>query len=349
MNPRRLFVACVSGLVLSSFMVAGAQQPVFRTETNFIEVVASVTNKDGEFVTGLSAADFEIREMGRRESIDTFSMVELPMGTAAVNMPPARFSADIPVDQREADGRLYMLYVTGATGGQNPYDRRLVTRFIQNHLQPGDRAAIWDTMYPTQNVRFSSDKAALLAELDTQSGQLPTGGFRLPFAYHSSALADPDRELTKAIDWYNGVQGRRKSIIVFSPGWMGQSGAVTRSDITLYAVDTRGLVAPDRNDLSARGLSGAEGAAAVGRNLSAISNSVEGLLSLARQTGGFAIVNDNDFEPGFKKIVEANSRYYVLGYASSYKRQDRVYRELDVKVKRPGVKVHARRGYFPRQ
>ena len=45
----------------------------------------------------------------------------------------------------------------------------------------------------------------------------------------------------------------------------------------------------------------------------------------------------HDFRPGFARIVEANSQYYVLGYASSYKRQDRVYRELDVKVKRTAL------------
>ena len=50
----------------------------------------------------------------------------------------------------------------------------------------------------------------------------------------------------------------------------------------------------------------------------------------------------------FVRIVEANSQYYVLGYASSYTRKDRVFRDLDVKVKKPGLKVHARRGYYPR-
>jgi VWFA-related protein len=75
---------------------------------------------------------------------------------------------------------------------------------------------------------------------------------------------------------------------------------------------------------------------------------VDGLWTLADRTGGFSIINHNEYQPGFQRIVDANSRYYVLGYASSYKRQDRVYRELDVKVNRPGLKVHARRGYFPR-
>ncbi|MCC7186136.1 MAG: VWA domain-containing protein [Acidobacteria bacterium] len=364
-NPR-FSVAVVIALGVSALVAVSAQQPVFRSETNYIEVVASVTNKAGEFVTGLTAADFEIREQGRPETIDTFSFVELPVGAATTSRPtsPVRFSPDVPVDQREADGRLYLLYVNGTNAGASPLVRKLATDFISEHLQPGDRAAIWDSQFPMRPITFTDDKTTLLADVQAYTGASVGVYGGLPFAFRcsngswsslpvgqreqcQSALAQPHQELTKAIKWYNGIQGRRKSIILFAGGWLGQSDPVTHSDITLYAVDVRGLVAPDAATLSTNGQSGAAAADAVGQRLSQINESANGLWSLAHRTGGFAIINHNDFEPGFKKIVEANSRYYVLGYASSYKRQDRVYRELDVKVKQSGLKVHARRGYFP--
>jgi VWFA-related protein len=365
-NPR-FSVAVVLALLVSAAFVVEAQQPVFRSETNYIEVVASVTNKAGEFVTGLTAADFEIREQGRRESIDSFSFVELPMGASSTTAPsarPALFSPDMPAELRQADGRLYLIYVNGAAASDSSLVGRLARAFIANNLQPGDRAAIWDSQFPMREITFTDDKTLLLKELDSYTGAGFGGYGGLPFAFRctnaswsslpvgqreqcQSALSRPHEELTKAIRWYDGIQGRRKSIILFAGGWLGPSDPVTKSDITLYAVDVRGLVAPDANIMNSSGQSGAAAAESLGQRLSQLSESVDGMWTLANRTGGFAIINHNDFEPGFKRIVEANSRYYVLGYASSYKRQDRVYRELDVKVKQPGMKVLARRGYFP--
>lgn len=343
-------------------VATGAQQPVFRTETNFIEVVASVTNKAGEFVTGLTAADFEVREQGRRETIDSFSFVELPNGTPRASVPPVLFNPDMPAAQRDAEGRLYLIYLNGATPGNTPLVRRLASEFVKGYLRPGDRAAIWDSQYPLRPVTFTNNSGALLADIEPYTG---TGFSELPFAFRCNrqalgsfetglreqcraALERPHWELTKAIDWFNGIQGRRKSIVLFAGGWDGPTDPVSKSDITLYAVDVRGLVAPDATIMSSNGQSGAEAANALGQRLSQLNRSVDGLWTLADRTGGFAIINQNEYQPGFQKIVEANSRYYVLGYASSFKRQDRVYRELDVKVNRPGLKVHARRGYFPR-
>jgi len=363
MNQRRLFAASVLGLVVSPLIVADAQQAVFRSEANYVEVVASVTNKAGDFVTGLTAADFEIREQGRRESIDSFSFVELSTGAPAAPTPPVLFGPGMSAEQREADGRLYLIYLNGATAANTPWVRRLATNFVTENLLPGDRAAIWDSQYPLRPVVFTDDKTKLLADIEPYMGMSLDG--ELPFAFRCSqatvsslepsarelcrsALEQPHRELAKAIQWFNGIQGRRKSILLFAGGWLGPSDPVSKSDITLYAVDVRGLVAPDAALMNPSGQVGPEAAQALGQRLSQLSASVDGLWALANRTGGFAIINRNDFRPGFQRIVEANSRYYVLGYASSYKRQDRVYRDLDVKVKRPGVKVHARRGYFPR-
>lgn len=339
--------------------VDARQQAVFRSETNYIEVVASVTDKNGQFVTGLTADDFEIREQGRRESVDNFSFVELSSSGRADTA--AAFRPDVPVEERTAEGRLYLIYLNGATAANTPLVRSLATQFVENHMRPGDRAAIWDSQYPLREVVFSNDKARLLGEIEPYNGLGPGGD--LPFAYRcggnlnglgigeraqcQAALESPHSELTKAINWFNAIQGRRKSIVFFAGGWNGPTEPVSRADITLYAVDVRGLIAPDASMLGG-GLVGPEQAAAVASKMSTLNQSVDGLYNLAMRTGGFAIINRNEYQQGFERIVEANSRYYVLGYASSYTRRDRVYRELDVKVKKPGLKVHARRGYFPR-
>jgi hypothetical protein len=73
---------------------------------------------------------------------------------------------------------------------------------------------------------------------------------------------------------------------------------------------------------------------------------IETLRTLAENTDGLAIVNSNDLSSGVKRIVNDMSAYYLLGYYSTNTRLDGNYHRITVKMKRPGVSVKARRGYF---
>ena len=69
------------------------------------------------------------------------------------------------------------------------------------------------------------------------------------------------------------------------------------------------------------------------------------LRELAEQTGGIASVNTNNVTPAFDRITDANSRYYVLGYYPPNHPRDGRFHKIEVRVKRPGLRVEARRGY----
>jgi hypothetical protein len=69
------------------------------------------------------------------------------------------------------------------------------------------------------------------------------------------------------------------------------------------------------------------------------------LRELAEQTGGIASVNTNSLTTTFNQIVQANSRYYVLGYYPPEHTRDGRFHKIEVKTKRPGLRVAARRGY----
>ena len=67
---------------------------------------------------------------------------------------------------------------------------------------------------------------------------------------------------------------------------------------------------------------------------------------LAENTDGRAIVNRNDLAAGMKQIIRDSSAYYLLGYNSTQAPTDGKFHEIKVRVKRPGVQVRARKGYW---
>jgi VWFA-related protein len=72
---------------------------------------------------------------------------------------------------------------------------------------------------------------------------------------------------------------------------------------------------------------------------------INSLRTLAEATDGLAIVNSNDLAGGLRRVVDDLSSYYLLGYYSTG-RLDGKFHSITVRVKRPGVKVRARRGFL---
>ena len=121
----------------------------------------------------------------------------------------------------------------------------------------------------------------------------------------------------------------------------------TRAGVSFYGVDARGLGA-GLDDVMDIGSLPADDPAFTSPS-TMIQNEVrraqDSLRVMSEQTGGFAIVNQNDFNTGFQKIIEDNSSYYVLGYYPTNDKRDGRFRKVDVRVTRPGVHVQARNGY----
>ena len=70
---------------------------------------------------------------------------------------------------------------------------------------------------------------------------------------------------------------------------------------------------------------------------------------LAEQTGGIAVVNQNDFTKALKRIDAETSDYYVLGYYSSNPDPLKRTRKVEVKVAKPNLNVISRTSYTLRQ
>jgi VWFA-related protein len=111
-----------------------------------------------------------------------------------------------------------------------------------------------------------------------------------------------------------------------------------RSNTSFYTVYARGLVAFDAPIGPDRPPSIREDAA----NLSARQDS---LRFLADNTDAIAVINTNNIDGALTRIAADVSSYYLLGYYSSNTKLDGKFRNISVRVKRPGTQVRARRGY----
>jgi VWFA-related protein len=111
-----------------------------------------------------------------------------------------------------------------------------------------------------------------------------------------------------------------------------------RGNVTFYPVYARGLVAFDAPVGPERPPSAREDAA----NLRVRQ---DGLRFLADNTDGTALIDTNNIDGGLQRIVADLSSYYLFGYYSTNSRLDGRFRNITVRVKRPGVRVRARRGY----
>ena len=112
-----------------------------------------------------------------------------------------------------------------------------------------------------------------------------------------------------------------------------------RANVSFYPVYPRGLQATETPLVMHR--SAEETRGSMGR----LSRNLDQLRELATNTDGLAVVNTNDISGAMRRIVADLTSYYLLGYYSTNTRPDGKFRSIAVRVKRPGVKVRARRGY----
>jgi len=83
-----------------------------------------------------------------------------------------------------------------------------------------------------------------------------------------------------------------------------------------------------------------------GLSISSDIDAQETMREMARETGGRAFVNQNEIKVGVRRAFDDESAAYTLGYYPENKKYDGKYRSIKVKVKRDGIEIHNRRGYY---
>ncbi len=110
-----------------------------------------------------------------------------------------------------------------------------------------------------------------------------------------------------------------------------------RNNVSMYMLDPRGLAGFEFDIDEGVGMSA---------DYSSLRTTQDSLRLLAEETDGRAIVNRNDLGGGLQQMMRDASAYYLLGYSSSTAPTDGRFHQIRVRVKRPGIEVRARRGYW---
>jgi hypothetical protein len=123
--------------------------------------------------------------------------------------------------------------------------------------------------------------------------------------------------------------------------------SATKSNVSIYGIDPRGLTALGDESIEMTGFPDDTtldlGASSL---LGEVRLSQDSLRVLSAETGGFATVNRNEFTTAYTRIVKDNSSYYVIAYYPPTDKRDGKLHQIQVRLTRPGLTVHARKGYL---
>jgi len=113
--------------------------------------------------------------------------------------------------------------------------------------------------------------------------------------------------------------------------------AASRGNTSIYTLDPRGLAASEFDIADAVSLED---------DRRALNESTDVLRILADNTDGRAMVGSNDPLPALNQMLRDSSAYYLLGYTSTEAPRDGKFHPIKVTVKRKGLEVRARSGYW---
>ena len=355
-----------------------AQDVLFRTETALMEVEVRVTGRGDTPVRDLQPEDFQLYENGELQQIRAFERVdsagagEAFLRAAGPGAPAeGRAAAETPADQLR---RSLFLYI--APRGR-PEDRKnivdAVRKFLDEQLRPG--------VYVSMEGRpFTANRAQLERDLTDMSGEglSANGGLTDniamaledetdPMVEEMAALnaafgaaegaATPVEELYGSLTFYRyirlaqtlGAFPGKKAVVLFSSGMRIDdanldlvsrfAAEAMRARVSFYTVDTRRLSVSPEYD--------AESGPAPSRlAVAAFQDEQDGLFTLAKNSGGRAIQNSNDFGKIFDSVLEDSSEYYILGYYPKDLAKQGRFRKIRVEVDRERVKLDYRKGYY---
>lgn len=299
----QILAAAVLAAPLAAQVVVGEHASgAFRVDVDLVNVLCSVRDSTGGWVSGLGRGEFEVREDGHKREVTHFAT-----------------EADAPLTVA------LMVDVSGSVRGILEVERDAARRFLDDVLRPGDQAlvggfattiAVWqDLTVSKKDLRAGlaglADRAVSHEDVRERGGTLLYDAVELVASRKLAPL--PGRKtlvlITDGVDQGSTATSKQAE------------DAAQHADTVVFAIH----YVPQSASYPA-------GSGPLER--------------LAKATGGrmFDVGNKMPLERAFAEIAGEMRHQYSLGFTPG--ERDGKYHKLEVKVRRSGMKVSAREGYW---
>ena len=286
-----------------------------------------------------------------------------------ITIPPAN-------DTRFQDKRLMVLYFDLSRMPDADKLRAFdaAQKYVRAQMGPSDVLAIMALQNGGVKIRqdFTTDKPRLLEVLNAmmfnddfdQDGQPDLDSFASDFGQSAEFnVFNTDRRLASlqtAISYLRPLT-QQKVLVYFGSGlnangadnaaqYTSAVNAARRANVLISTIDTRGLVAVSPVGNASRqspgGMSMFNGSAAVS-SMTGFLASQDSLYALAKDTGGKALLDNNDLTSGIVDAARTATSYYLVAYYTSNTALDGKFRRVQVTVQgNKQYEIVAQDGYF---
>jgi VWFA-related protein len=375
--PTSIVLALAAAVTGAAGQQPAPPPPRFQSGVEMVVLDVSVLDRDRRPVRGLKASDFTVLEDGQPQKLSSFEAFDGEDPVPVVPSAPwvREVAPDVQKNTDVNDKRLVVIVMDDATPtpAADMLQARPLAKSVIDMLGPGELASVVYALNKRSGQEFTRDRSRLLAAVDRFSAsidgnlQLDVNNNVRPMFFDEFSpscgtlyfsLVDTLRGVIESLA---SLPGRRKAIVLVGVGMPfdpegrsvdpranvgDKSGladqirvelnecyrAAQRANVNVYALDAGGLRAP----FSVK--------SADPFNPGRLNR--EFLKTVAENTGGLAVTDTNDAQPGIQQALRENASYYMLGYVPTNTRAGGRYRKIDVRVAAPGVTVRTRSGYF---
>jgi len=397
----RLILMAILAGALSAAPDTGKETPlVVRLGVDLVQIDAVVTDKKGRAVTDLVAADFEILQDGRPQTVTQAAFMGLLADEAAPGPPASGAAAEDEADDPTAGAepseaivfvvddvalsvssvgatrRALLSFADGMGEAAQVFLLRTAARVVEMRPVegPAELRAAARALHPTVQPRGTD-----LLQDSTAAGHSPfdlraqATGLYLNSLLARRALISL-RDITDALRSWKG----RKTLVFFSEGFpiwdysttretlapfeevygLGDdvldavdrlTDLANRASVVIHTVDPRGLLTVGISASDATMMSHDAILNTLQTRRTALHTTQGSLSRIAELTGGLSVLNANDLGAGVARILADSRGYYLVGYEpprATFAGERPRFHKLEVKVKRPGLKVRSRKGFF---
>ena len=243
--------------------------PVFRTGTNQVRVDVTVTDRKGEPVKDLGKDDFDVREDGVPQAIDTIKLIEANGAAPDDDMSlPIRSRQHAYAEAARDDIRVFVIFWDEYHIGEMApaiRARAALTDFVQAAFGPTDLVALMDQLTPSDTIEFTRDRRDLAEKVHKLRGRQgvyipPRSAVEEAQMYRSRDIEMLRAQVTASaleatIGFLGSIKEGRKAILFVSQtiGRLGYSTMDTSNwldstirsananNVSIYSFDPRGL------------------------------------------------------------------------------------------------------------